>query len=42
MIKEVSMKLLSVGIPCYNSMAYMEKAIDSVLICEDDVVIREK
>ena len=30
------MKLLSVGIPCYNSMAYMNKAIDSVLVCRDD------
>ena len=33
------MKLLSVGIPCYNSMAYMDKAIDSVLVCEEDVEI---
>ena len=33
------MKLLSVGIPCYNSMAYMDKAIDSVLVCRDDVEI---
>ena len=33
------MKLLSVGIPCYNSMAYMDKAIDSVLVCREDVEI---
>ena len=33
------MKLLSVGIPCYNSMAYMHKAIDSVLVCREDVEV---
>jgi len=33
------MKYLSVAIPCYNSMDYMANAIESVLICKDDVEI---
>lgn len=33
------MKILSVGIPCYNSMEYMDKAIESLLVCKDDVEI---
>ncbi|MBQ4343081.1 MAG: glycosyltransferase [Erysipelotrichaceae bacterium] len=33
------MKVLSVGIPCYNSMAYMDKAIESALVCKEDVEI---
>ena len=33
------MKLLSVGIPCYNSAAYMSKAIESCLVLGDDVEI---
>ena len=33
------MKILSVGIPCYNSMDYMANAIESVLICKEDVEI---
>ena len=32
-------KLLSVAIPCYNSQAYMKKAIESVLPAGDDVEI---
>lgn len=33
------MKLLSFAIPCYNSAAYMEKCIESVLIGGDDVEV---
>ena len=33
------MKLLSVGIPCYNSMAYMDKAIESALVCRNEVEV---
>ncbi len=33
------MKLLSVAIPCYNSEAYMEKAIKSILVGGDEVEI---
>jgi len=33
------MKTLTVAIPCYNSQDYMEKAIESILICRDDVEI---
>lgn len=33
------MKLLSVAIPCYNSSAYMHKAIKSCLVLGDDVEI---
>jgi len=33
------MKILSVAIPCYNSAAYMNKCIDSVLLGGDDVEI---
>ncbi|MED9881041.1 MAG: glycosyltransferase [Blautia sp.] len=33
------MKLLSIAIPCYNSEAYMEKCIDSLLIGGEDVEI---
>ena len=33
------MKLLSVAIPCYNSAAYMSKAIDSCLVLGEDVEI---
>ena len=31
------MKLLSIAIPCYNSEAYMEKCIDSLLVGGEDV-----
>jgi len=33
------MKLLSVAIPCYNSAAYMHKAIESCLVLGEDVEI---
>ena len=33
------MKILSVAIPCYNSAAYMNKCVDSVLLGGDDVEI---
>ena len=33
------MKILSVAIPCYNSAAYMERAINSLLIGNDDIEI---
>ncbi len=33
------MKLLSVTIPCYNSAAYMRKAIESALAGGDDIEI---
>ena len=33
------MKLLSVAIPCYNSEAYMEKCIDSLLVGGEEVEI---
>jgi len=33
------MKLLSIVVPCYNSMAYMSKCIDSLLIGGDEVEI---
>ena len=33
------MKLLSIAIPCYNSSAYMAKAIESGLVLEDEVEI---
>ena len=33
------MKLLSIAIPCYNSQAYMEKCIESLLIGGEDVEI---
>lgn len=33
------MKILSVAIPCYNSEAYMRKAIDSVIIGGEDVEV---
>lgn len=33
------MKILSVAIPCYNSAAYMEKCIDSILKAGEDVEI---
>lgn len=33
------MKILSIAIPCYNSEAYMEKCIDSLLIGGEDVEI---
>ena len=33
------MKLLSIGIPCYNSAAYMANAIESCLVLGDDVEI---
>jgi len=35
----VNMKLLSFAIPCYNSAAYMEKCIDSILVGGDDIEI---
>lgn len=33
------MKLLSIAVPCYNSAAYMEKCVDSLLKGGDDVEI---
>ena len=33
------MKILSVAIPCYNSAAYMERAINSLLVGKDDIEI---
>ncbi len=33
------MKLLSITVPCYNSEAYMEKCIDSLLVGGEDVEI---
>lgn len=33
------MKILSIAIPCYNSEAYMEKCIDSLLVGGEDVEI---
>ena len=33
------MKILTIVIPCYNSMEYMSKAIDSLLVCKDDIEI---
>ena len=33
------MKLLSIAVPCYNSAAYMEKTIESLLVGGDDVEI---
>ena len=33
------MKLLSIAIPCYNSEAYMEKCIESLLTGGEDVEI---
>ena len=33
------MKILSFGVPCYNSEAYMEKCIESLLPGGDDVEI---
>lgn len=36
---EVILKLLSIAIPCYNSAAYMEKCIESLLPGKDEVEI---
>ena len=33
------MKVLTVAIPCYNSAAYMDKAIESLLIGSEDIEI---
>ena len=33
------MKYISFAIPCYNSEAYMEKAINSILVGGEDVEI---
>lgn len=33
------MKYLTVAVPCYNSQSYMNKCIDSVLSCNEDVEI---
>ena len=33
------MKILSFGVPCYNSEAYMEKCINSLLVGGEDVEI---
>ncbi|MCR5202278.1 MAG: glycosyltransferase [Lachnospiraceae bacterium] len=33
------MKILTVAIPCYNSAEYMNRAIDSALVCKNDVEI---
>ena len=33
------MKILSIAVPCYNSEAYMEKCIDSLLVGGEEVEI---
>ena len=33
------MKLLSIAVPCYNSEAYMEKCVESLLVGGEDVEI---
>ena len=33
------MKLITFAIPCYNSEKYMNKCIDSLLVCKDDIEI---
>ena len=33
------MKILSFGVPCYNSETYMKKCIDSLLVGGDDIEI---
>lgn len=33
------MKVLSVAVPCYNSAAYMDRAIESLLVAKDDIEI---
>ena len=35
----IEMKLLTIAIPCYNSAAYMSKAVESLLPGGDDVEI---
>ena len=35
----MSEKLLSVAVPCYNSQAYMEKCVDSLLAGGEEVEI---
>ena len=35
----ITMKLLSIAIPCYNSAAYMRKCVDSLLPGGEDVEI---
>ena len=39
MYGDENMKILSVAIPCYNSAAYMERAINSLLVGRDDIEI---
>ena len=34
-----TMKTISFAIPCYNSAAYMDKCIESILKCGDDIEI---
>ena len=36
---EISMKLLTIAVPCYNSENYMRRCIDSLLVGGDDVEI---
>lgn len=33
------MKTISFAVPCYNSADYMEKCVDSLLVCGDDIEI---
>lgn len=33
------MKTISFAVPCYNSASYMEKCVDSLLVCGDDIEI---
>ena len=33
------MKIVSFGVPCYNSEAYMKKCIDSLLVGGNDIEI---
>lgn len=37
--REKKMKILSIAVPCYNSEAYMEKCIDSLLVGGEEVEI---
>ena len=33
------MKLLTCVVPCYNSAAYMERAVDSLLACGEEIEV---
>ena len=34
-----NMKTLTIAVPCYNSQDYMRRAIEPLLICENDIEI---